>query len=157
MSWKTSIEYRSIQLYATLSRVSFWGMPFTQYHILFPLCRQPPLKEGNSQIESSVQDNPAVPSPCQYTLTTLLNSGLFRVKPCPLPLEYQAASSQARLKSCWALPPWSVPCSGRVWARQGRSSRQWRCSPCYQWPAACRSETTAQQQHEILCTVPVPD
>ncbi len=27
--------------------------------------------------------------------------------PCPLPLEYQAASSQARLKSCWALPPWA--------------------------------------------------
>jgi hypothetical protein len=26
-----------------------------------------------------------------------------RVVPCPLPLEYQAASSQARLKSCWAL------------------------------------------------------
>ncbi len=26
---------------------------------------------------------------------------------CPLPLEYQAASSQARLKSCWALPPCS--------------------------------------------------
>ncbi len=24
--------------------------------------------------------------------------------PCPFPLEYQAASSQARLKSCWALP-----------------------------------------------------
>ncbi len=27
----------------------------------------------------------------------------------PLQLEYQAASSQARLKSCWALPPWGRP------------------------------------------------
>ncbi len=25
---------------------------------------------------------------------------------CQLPLKYQVASSQARLKSCWALPPW---------------------------------------------------
>ncbi len=33
--------------------------------------------------------------------------GQFQVGPCPLPLEYQTASSQARLKSCWALPPWS--------------------------------------------------
>jgi hypothetical protein len=29
---------------------------------------------------------------------------MLRVVPCPLPLEYQVASSQARLKSCWALP-----------------------------------------------------
>jgi hypothetical protein len=29
------------------------------------------------------------------------------VGPCPLPLEYQAASSQARLKSARAQPPWS--------------------------------------------------
>jgi hypothetical protein len=34
---------------------------------------------------------------------------MLRVEPCPLPLEYQVASSQARLKSCWALPPWSKP------------------------------------------------
>ncbi len=83
-------------MYAILSRVSFWGVPFTQYHILFSLCRQAPFKKGNSQTESSVQGNPAAPSPCQY--------GYFRVVPCPLPLEYQAASSQARLKSCWAIP-----------------------------------------------------
>ncbi len=55
----------SIQVYAILSRVSFWGVPFTQYHILFPLCRQAPFKKGNSQTDSSVQDNPAAPSPCQ--------------------------------------------------------------------------------------------
>jgi hypothetical protein len=57
--------------YATLSRVSFWGIPFTQYHILFPPADRPfskketPLfKKGNSQVDSSVQDNPAAPSPC---------------------------------------------------------------------------------------------
>jgi hypothetical protein len=33
----------SIKMYATLSRVSFCGIPFTQYHILF----HP--KKGNSQ------------------------------------------------------------------------------------------------------------
>jgi hypothetical protein len=32
----------SKQVYAALSRVSFWGIPFTQYHILFLPCRQPP-------------------------------------------------------------------------------------------------------------------
>jgi hypothetical protein len=55
----------SKQVYAALSRVSFWGIPFTQYHIRFLPCRQPPLKKGSSQMESSVQDNPAAPSPCQ--------------------------------------------------------------------------------------------
>jgi hypothetical protein len=35
-----------------LSRVSFWGIPFTQYHILFPPCQ---LKKGNSNMDSSVQ------------------------------------------------------------------------------------------------------
>jgi hypothetical protein len=49
-----------------LSRVSFWGIPFSQYHILVHPCQQTPLKKGNSQMESSVQDNPAAPSPCQY-------------------------------------------------------------------------------------------
>ncbi len=44
-------------------RVSFWGISFTQYHILFRPCRQVPLKKGNSQMDSSVQDNPAAPSP----------------------------------------------------------------------------------------------
>jgi hypothetical protein len=29
--------------------------------------------------------------------------------PCPPSLKYQAVSSQARLKSCWALPPWLRP------------------------------------------------
>ncbi len=29
--------------------------------------------------------------------------------PCPLPLQCQTASSQARLKSCWVLPPWGRP------------------------------------------------
>ncbi len=87
----------SIQVYAILSRVSFCGVPFPQYHILHPHCRQSPLKEGNPQMVSSVQDNPAAHSPCQY--------GQLRVVPCPLPLEYQAASSQGTLKSCWALPP----------------------------------------------------
>ncbi len=59
-----------------LSRVSFWGIPFSQYHILVHPCQQTPLKKGNSQMESSVQDNPAAPSPCQYTLKALLNSVL---------------------------------------------------------------------------------
>ncbi len=78
-------------MYATLSRVSFWGNSFTQYHILFPHCRQPP------------------PPPSKKE--TPRWRVLYR---SPLPLEYQAASSQARLKSCWALPPWyqTVFCSG---------------------------------------------
>jgi hypothetical protein len=54
-----------------LSRVSFWGIPFSQYHILVYPCQQAPLKKGNSQMESSVQDNPAAPPPFQYTLKTL--------------------------------------------------------------------------------------
>jgi hypothetical protein len=56
------------------SRVSFWGIPFPQYHILFLHCRQPPLKKGNSQMDSSDQDNPAAPSPCHFTLKVLWNS-----------------------------------------------------------------------------------
>ncbi len=70
------IEYESIQVYAALSRVSFWGIPFSQYHILVHPCQQIPLKKGNSQMDSSVQDNPAAPPPCQYTLKALLNSVL---------------------------------------------------------------------------------
>jgi hypothetical protein len=46
--------------------VSFWGIPFTQYHILFPPCQQAPLKKGKSQMESSVQNNPVAPLRCQY-------------------------------------------------------------------------------------------
>jgi hypothetical protein len=65
-----------IQVYATSSRVSFWGISFTQYQILLPHFQEPPLKEGNSLMESSVQDNPAAPSPCQYTLKVLWNSVL---------------------------------------------------------------------------------
>jgi hypothetical protein len=57
------------------SRVSFWGIPFTQYHIPpLPTAPPPPLKKGNSQMESSVQDNPAATSPCQYALKVLSNS-----------------------------------------------------------------------------------
>ena len=48
-----------------LSRVSFWGIPFSEYHILVHLCQQTPLEKGNSQMESSVQDNPEAPPPCQ--------------------------------------------------------------------------------------------
>jgi hypothetical protein len=55
---------RRLQVYAILSRVSFWGLPFTQYHILFPPADS--LKKENSQMDSSVQNNPAAPSPCQY-------------------------------------------------------------------------------------------
>ncbi len=33
------------------------------YTVLFHPCRQVPLKKGNSQMDSSVQDNPAAPSP----------------------------------------------------------------------------------------------
>ena len=56
-------EQSSTQVYATSSWVSFWGISFTQYHILFHPCRQVPLKKGNSQMDSSVQDNPEAPSP----------------------------------------------------------------------------------------------
>ncbi len=59
----------SKQVYALCSFVQglLLGHPIhaIQYHILFLPCRQPPLKKGNSQMESSVQDNPAAPSPCQ--------------------------------------------------------------------------------------------
>jgi hypothetical protein len=70
-------------------------------------------------MDSSVQDNPAAPNPCHNTLKALLNSvlgysntnfaqpflnRLLRVVLCPPSMKYQAACSQARLKSCWALP-----------------------------------------------------
>jgi hypothetical protein len=38
-------EQSSTQVYATSSWVSFWGISFTQYHILFHPCRQVPLKK----------------------------------------------------------------------------------------------------------------
>jgi hypothetical protein len=39
--------------------IGYESIPFTQHHILFPPCQQAPLKKGNSQMESSVQNNPA--------------------------------------------------------------------------------------------------
>jgi hypothetical protein len=39
--------------------------------VTIPSLPTAPLKKGNSQMESSVQDNPAAPSPCQYTLKVL--------------------------------------------------------------------------------------
>jgi hypothetical protein len=36
---------KALQVYATLSRVSFWGIPFTQYHILFPPADSLPSKK----------------------------------------------------------------------------------------------------------------
>ncbi len=44
------------------------GIPFTQYHILFLHCRQPPLKKGNSQMESFIQDNPSASTPSAVCL-----------------------------------------------------------------------------------------
>ncbi len=58
-----------MQVYATLFRVSFRGIPLTQYH--YP-CRQPPLKKGNFQMDSSVQDNPVGGSP--FTVSVRLVS-----------------------------------------------------------------------------------
>jgi hypothetical protein len=52
------------------------GISSTQYHILLAHFQESPLKKGNSQMDSSVQDNPAAPSPCQYTLKVLWNSVL---------------------------------------------------------------------------------
>ncbi len=77
---KTEVRYDNriwnIQVYTILSRVPFWGISFTQYHILFPTYRQTPLKKGNSQMDSPVQDNPEALPPCQYTLKAPLNSVL---------------------------------------------------------------------------------
>jgi hypothetical protein len=44
--------------------------------LLSPICRQPPLKKGNFQMDSSVQNNPAAPTPFQLTLKVLSNSVL---------------------------------------------------------------------------------
>jgi hypothetical protein len=60
------IGYESIQVYATLS-----GVPSGASHshnIIYylpppPPRQQAPLKKGNSQMKSSVQNNPAAPSP----------------------------------------------------------------------------------------------
>ncbi len=64
-------------------------------------------KEGSSQQESQH---------IGYTNSThfmkpFLNQ-LLQVVPCPPSQKYQAACSQARLKSCWALPPCYRPCCG---------------------------------------------
>ncbi len=45
------------------------GHPIHTISYTIPSLPTAPLKKGNSQMESSVQDNPAAPSPCQYTLT----------------------------------------------------------------------------------------
>jgi hypothetical protein len=51
--------FRSIQVYTTLSIVSFWGIPFTLYHMIFPPAdTTAPLKKGNYQRDSSVRDTP---------------------------------------------------------------------------------------------------
>jgi hypothetical protein len=75
------IGYESIQVNTTSSRVSFWGIPFTQYHIQFHPCWKVPLKKGNSQMDSFEQVNPAAPSLCQYTLKALWNSVLLPARP----------------------------------------------------------------------------
>jgi hypothetical protein len=83
-----------------------------------------PLKKGNSQMDSSVQDNPAASSPCQYTLKVLSNSllGQYSNTHFAKPFWNRHVASRAvststgisscfqpgRLKSCWALPPWLV-------------------------------------------------
>jgi hypothetical protein len=52
------------------------GHPIDTISYTIPSLPTAPLKKGNSQMESSVQDNPAAPSPCQYTLKVLWNSVL---------------------------------------------------------------------------------
>jgi hypothetical protein len=71
------MEYESIQVYAGCPGCPSGASPsHNMYHILVHPCQQAPLKKGNSQMESSVQDNPAAPPPCQYTLKALLISVL---------------------------------------------------------------------------------
>jgi hypothetical protein len=92
-----------IQVNATLSRVSFWGITITQYHIPFHPCRKVPLKKGNSQMDSSVQDNPApAPSLSVELVSSRAVSTFTKISGC------YSATSQARLKSSWTLPPWQI-------------------------------------------------
>ena len=44
------------------------GHPIHTISYTIPPLPTAPLKKGNSQMESSVQDNPAAPPPCQYTV-----------------------------------------------------------------------------------------
>jgi hypothetical protein len=60
----TSVSIFSVCYYSSVSISVFWGIPFT----LFQPCRQVPLKKGNSQMDSSVQDNPATPNQRQIFL-----------------------------------------------------------------------------------------
>jgi hypothetical protein len=97
----------STQVYAKLATVSFLGIPFTHYHVqqYFPPCRQLPPKKGNSQMDSSVR--------ITRQLLSLFSNTFYSTQPFlnllllsrASPPSYQYASSQARLKSCWALPP----------------------------------------------------
>ncbi len=59
-------------------------------------------------------------------LKTPASVWLVQVGPCPLPLEYQAASSQARLKSCRALPPCSRRPPVQGWILFGREAASMR-------------------------------
>jgi hypothetical protein len=79
-------------------------------------------------------------------------TGSWRVVLCPLPLEYQAAFSQARLKSCWALPPWVEPLlilmavmpalggSRSTTAPQGERGLEEEEMPCSRDPLTCGEE-----------------
>jgi hypothetical protein len=58
---------------------------------------------------------------------------LVSSRACPLSLEYQAASSQARLRACWALTPWKLgSCSlspvGKHWKTPLFTQREKRLS-----------------------------
>ncbi len=105
----------------TFSRVSFWASHSNNIMYYSTFCQQTPLKEGKSQMESSVQDNPAAPSPCQYTLKALLNSVLGYSSNTQsaqhflnrLVSSHAVSTSTAmsgcfqpgQAKSCWVLPP----------------------------------------------------
>ncbi len=57
-----------------MSTVSFWGILFTHYHILFSPCRKLPLTKGNSQMDRPVTDNPAAPIPLSSKVRVPSNS-----------------------------------------------------------------------------------
>ncbi len=93
-------------MYAALSRVSFWGIPFSQYHILFPPCRQPPSRKeivGSGQTNLShlyfSRLSLAMPAKLNF-FKTPISIRLVQVGPCPLPLEYQAATSHTGRQPC---------------------------------------------------------
>jgi hypothetical protein len=60
----TSVSIFFVCYYSSVSISVFWGILFT----LFQPCRQVPLKKGNSQMDSSVQNNPATPNQHQIFL-----------------------------------------------------------------------------------------